>query len=135
TPPYPEAVALGTWVGGKHWPYFDGWCAARNVDPRALEWERFLNLAYYYLSGDTKKQRDKVDSLLARATSQWNQVRMRELNRVAVPEPAPIKSDVDAPQGKRKQRRLPAPPPGWGSPDDALRSNMAAAQALKRGGR
>lgn len=45
-----QAVAeLCYWIFERRtWAVFDGWCAARGVDPLALNCERFINLATYY---------------------------------------------------------------------------------------
>lgn len=95
---------------------------------------------YYFLTREDRKRKDRVDSLLARATADWNRARMNELQRAV--KAAPVKSTVaalpsapaDAPPPKR-ERKLPTPPPGWGSEEDASRSSMLAAKMLQRGGR
>lgn len=47
------------------WPTFDGWAAARNVDPLTLPYPRFLNLAYYWGTKDTDANgRDRFDGAL-----------------------------------------------------------------------
>lgn len=44
---------------------FDGWCAARNVDPRALPAPRLVNLAYYQLiEGLDRNGREAFDTKL-----------------------------------------------------------------------
>ena len=49
-----------------HWSRFDGWCAARNVDPLALSVERFCNLVYYWATRNLKPDDvEKFDAALA----------------------------------------------------------------------
>src|SRR5690606_29761534 len=64
--PYGGSVALGQWVR-EHWAEFDGWCAARGVDPRGLSAARVLNLAYHVLTRNLDKEaRDELDAALTR---------------------------------------------------------------------
>lgn len=37
-------------VAVSNWPIFDGWCAARNVDPLDLDPARFCNLVYFWIT-------------------------------------------------------------------------------------
>lgn len=40
------------WTVADHWQVFDGWAAARNVEPLTLPLHRFLSLIYYWLVKD-----------------------------------------------------------------------------------
>lgn len=40
---------------------FDGWTAARGVDPQSLPYDRFCNLIYYWLTRGDQDRRARVD--------------------------------------------------------------------------
>ena len=47
------------------WPRFDGWCAARGVDPVALPPPRLASLVYHWLTGHLDRdKREEVDAQL-----------------------------------------------------------------------
>lgn len=49
--PYDAVVALIRWITERRrYLAFDGWCAARGVDPGDLRVDRFLNLVTYYVA-------------------------------------------------------------------------------------
>lgn len=69
-PPY-EAVELLSRIAGRQWHEFDGWCAARNVDPFELELARFLNLVYYaHVRNLDQEKREEFDRLLKRVVEE-----------------------------------------------------------------
>lgn len=61
--PYETGVVLG-WIGA-HWLDFDGWCAARGVDPADLPFARGCALYLYSLrDGADEKRNDEIDEAL-----------------------------------------------------------------------
>lgn len=50
----------------QHWATFDGWAAARNVDPLDLPPDRMLSLVYYWSirNADSREAIDKFDRRL-----------------------------------------------------------------------
>jgi hypothetical protein len=49
-PPYDAVAGIYGFISERrHWHLFDGWCAARGVDPLALTTPRFLDLAHYWI--------------------------------------------------------------------------------------
>jgi hypothetical protein len=146
--PYPVAVVLAGAVDGDNWHIFDGWCAARGVDPRGLGWSRFLNLVYFFLlENNDKEGRAKVEQAIANAQAQWTRRLVHDtLRRPTTRTVDPSSHQWDAldhllhleetrqqePSGRA--RRLPAPPDWWHGDQDAARSSMIAAQQLRRRG-
>lgn len=49
------------------WVQFDGWCAARGVDPSDLTIDRFCNLVYYWATRNMDEE--KVTDFEARMTA------------------------------------------------------------------
>lgn len=48
----------------ERWPEFDGWAAARNVEPLDLDLDRYLNLVYFFLTQDPQIDRGRLDAWL-----------------------------------------------------------------------
>jgi hypothetical protein len=49
-------------IARDNWITFDGWAAARGVDPVKLPFDRFLNLIYFCATDDAEeKEKDKFD--------------------------------------------------------------------------
>ncbi len=70
--PYWVAARLAA-TARDSWPIFDGWCAARNVDPDELPPDRYLNLVYYWLTRNADaKRRAELDAKLERPPSGEN---------------------------------------------------------------
>lgn len=60
-PPYWVAARLAA-TARDRWTIFDGWCAARGVDPVDLPPDRFCNLVYYWLVRNANdRQRADLD--------------------------------------------------------------------------
>jgi hypothetical protein len=52
-------------IAEDHWRDFDGWAASQGVDPEELEYERFVNLIWYWLMRDRDdKERASIESRL-----------------------------------------------------------------------
>jgi len=110
--PYPAVVQLVRWVERRrNWYQFDGWCAARGLDPLALPAHRALNLIQYCIIEhveDVDQRRRIVDELTGPLLT--DERRRRQLAEQAPDEP---------------------PMPSWWDDDeDASASSIAAARQL-----
>lgn len=90
----------------REWTVFDGWCAARNIDPLSLSSRRFVALAVYYLqegldSEGLEKFRHELD-------------RLEAIPHPLTPTPKP-KVELSATGEPVKLGRW-KPPPGWTPP-------------------
>lgn len=76
--PYRAVFELYDAIGdGRGWHLFDGWCAARNVDPLELTAPRFLDLIHYFIIEHTEKTEDRkkiTDRLTGRMSTQLQRV-------------------------------------------------------------
>jgi len=112
------------------WPYFDGWCASRNVDHLELPLHRWLNLVYYFATRNASKEdRDKFDAAIADSVSAWHfakaQPVIEQARQAPKPEPHP---------GQRRERRMPPKPAGWGTAASNTFDSKAAMKTLTAGG-
>ncbi len=60
--PYAAVCDIFAWLtdgGGRRWHLFDGWCAARGVDPLELTTPRFFDLVHFYLRQIVEKEEDR----------------------------------------------------------------------------
>lgn len=128
---YPAVIYLLSWAfNDQVWPYFDGWCASRNVDHEALPWDRWLNLVYYFaVRNSSKEDKDKFDSAIAEAVASWHHARAKPLLEQARSTPKP-----EPKPGQKRERRMPPRPAGWGDDARATFDNKAAVKTLTAGG-
>lgn len=117
--PYPAAQFLSLWATHADvWPYFDGWCASRNVDHEELPWWRWLNLVYYFATRNAAKEdKDKFDQAIAEHVAAWHKDKLQAA--------APEVRSVQAAPASASGRKMPPRPAGWG--DD--RTNMLNSRA------
>lgn len=47
----------------KNWAQFDGWAASLNIDPLEIPFPRFMNLAYFWLTGKGEAEKNDVDKI------------------------------------------------------------------------
>jgi len=128
---YPGVIYLFSWATADAiWPFFDGWCAARNVDHAALPWDRWLNLVYYFATHNcSTEDKKKFDSEMADAVSGWHLAKAKPVlqQAMALPKPEPK-------PGQNRERRMPPKPAGWGDDKRATFDNKAAIKTLTAGG-
>jgi hypothetical protein len=56
-------------IAEHNWTIFDGWSAARGVDPMALALDRFLNLMYFFATENAEEdEKNKFDIQLYKPT-------------------------------------------------------------------
>lgn len=103
------------------WPYFDGWCASRNVEPMDLPWDRWLNLVYYFATRNMSAD-DKIefDDSIAKQVTAWDLARSKPAIDAAM-------SKAKIPEGKSERKR--APKPAWYGDDKTNTFNSKAAMA------
>lgn len=103
------------------WPYFDGWCASRNVEPMDLPWDRWLNLVYYFatrnMSSEDKKE---LDDDIAKRVTEWDLSRSKPAIDAAM-------SKTNQPAEKSGRKRPPRP--AWYGDDKTNTFNSKAAVA------
>lgn len=103
------------------WPYFDGWCASRNVEPMDLPWDRWLNLVYYFatrnMSSEDKKE---LDDDIAKRVTEWDLSRSKPAIDAAM-----AKTNQPAEKSGRKR----PPRPAWYGDDKTNTFNSKAAVA------
>lgn len=117
---YPEVIYLTGWATADEvWPYFDGWCASRNVDHLELPWDRWLNLVYYFATRNASSDEKKdFDNAIADTVTKWT---------LAKSKPA-IEAAKAATKDARPERRR-APRPAWYGDDKTNTFNSKAAVA------
>lgn len=126
---FPTVEFLYQWATSDPvWPFFDGWCASRNVDHLALPWDRWLNLVYYFATRNASKEdRDKFDTAIAEHVSAWYLKKARPVIEEARKQPQP--------KDGGRQRRLPPKPVGWGDDvSNTFNSKAAMTTMTSRGG-
>lgn len=47
----------------ENWAHFDGWAASLNIDPMEMPFARFMNLAYFWVTGKGEAQQEDVDKI------------------------------------------------------------------------
>lgn len=147
TKPYPRvAILLETVIGEKEWSQFDGWCAARNVEPLKLPFHRFINLVYFHITrGRDEKGRKAVDDAISNAIRSWKReqasaalqasrstmVRTRRRVDIAIGSSVdPVtRSTETQPNPWGRKRNLPPKPAGWG---DGGSASSAAGRTILR---
>lgn len=103
------------------WPYFDGWCASRNVEPMELPWDRWLNLVYYFATRNASTEdKEKFDAEIAGKVSEWDLAKAKPAIDAAM-------SKAKTPEGKPQRKR--APRPAWYGDDKTNTFNSKAAVA------
>jgi hypothetical protein len=128
---YPEVIYLLSWATADGiWPYFDGWCASRNVDHESLPWSTWLNLVYYFaVRNASHEDKKKFDDAIAEAVAGWHLAKAKpvieQARKAAREEPKP---------GATRERRMPPKPSGWGSPATNTFNSKAAIKTLTAGG-
>jgi hypothetical protein len=101
------------------WPYFDGWCASRNVEHLELPWDRWLNLVYYFATRNASTEdRDKFDAAIAEQVAEWNMQKVK-----------PVVAKALAATKDAKPERKRAPKPAWYGDDKTNTFNSKAAMA------
>lgn len=103
------------------WPYFDGWCASRNVDHLELPWDRWLNLVYYFATRNlSAEDKEKFDADISNAVAAWDLAK-------AKPAIDAVMSKAKPETGKKERKR--APRPAWYGDDKTNTFNSKAAVA------
>jgi hypothetical protein len=128
---YPEVIYLLTWATSDQvWAYFDGWCAARNVDHESLRWDKWLNLVYYFaVRNASSEDKQKFDDAIAEAVAAWSLEKAKPALEAARKAPK-----VEPKPGQKRERRLPPKPAGWGSAATNTFNSKAAIKTLTAGG-
>lgn len=118
---YPAVAYLTGWAtAAEVWPYFDGWCASRNVDHLALPWDRWLNLVYYFATRNASAEdKEKFDNAIADQVTAWHLAKSKPAIEAAMSKPK------DA-----KPRRKRAPKPAWYGDDKTNTFNSKAALTM-----
>jgi hypothetical protein len=128
---YPEVIYLLSWATADQiWPYFDGWCASRNVDHLSLPWDTWLNLVYYFaVRNSSHEEKKKFDDAIAEAGAAWHLAKAKP-----VLDEARNAAKTAAQEGPKRQRRMPPKPAGWGSAATNTFNSKAAIKTLTSGG-
>jgi hypothetical protein len=115
------------WVRSSEvWPFFDGWCASRNVDHWQLPWDRWLNLVYYFgIRNASQEERQKFDDVIAQRTTEWHLAKAAPAIREARKNPQPVNG---------RERRMPPKPAGWGTDTANTFNSKAAIKTLTAAG-
>ena len=127
----PEVIYLLSWATADEiWPYFDGWCASRNVDHESLPWATWLNLVYYFaVRNSSSEDKKKFDDAIAEAVAAWHLAKAKpvieEARKAAKAQPKLEPS---------RERRMPPKPSGWGSAAINTFNSKAAIKTLTAGG-
>lgn len=121
---YVAAIYLEAWATSDLvWPYFDGWCASRNVDHLELPWDRWLNLVYYFATRNmSTEDKQEFDDTIAQQVTAYNLARSKPAIDAAMAKPKP-----ELPTGKVERKR--APRPAWYGDDKTNTFNSKAAVA------
>lgn len=119
---YPVVVYLFSWATADEiWPYFDGWCAARNVDHLELPWDRWLNLVYYFaIRNASEEDKAKFDNAMNQQVTAWNLAKAKPV----------IEQARIQPKDSKPMRRLPPKPAGWGDDRTNTFNSKAALATL-----
>lgn len=121
------------------WPLFDGWCAARNVDPLELTWDRCLNLVYFFATHNaTKEKKAEFDAAMAKQVTADTLRNMALTRKNALRATETAADALVVPQGTEelqsgRRAKLPPRPAGWGDDETIIRESLIAAQSLKVG--
>ncbi len=128
---YPGVIYLFSWVTSDQiWSFFDGWCAARNVDHEALPWSTWLNLVYYFATHNSSSEdKKKFDDAMSEVVSGWYLAKSKPVLQQAMATPKPPPKP-----GQNRERRMPPKPAGWGDDKRATFDNKAAIKTLTAGG-
>lgn len=103
------------------WPYFDGWCASRNVDHLELPWDRWLNLVYYFATRNASTEdKEKFDTEMSNRVTEYNLAKSKPAIDAAMAKTKPV-------DGKPERKR--APRPAWYGDDKTNTFNSKAAVA------